>query len=705
MDTNNKPHDIDFLISKGLELQQNGRLEEAKNIYEKILDIDTNHFDALHFLGIVYAISNNLEAAVREMSKAITINPIDPNVLVNRANVYMSMGHFDKALLDISKSLDLAPQNPSAYFLQGNSQKALNKTEDAITSYKKAINLNQNFAEAYVNLGNAYKDIGQLDLALKAYDLSLEIRPDLAFTHYNRGVLLESLKKFSEAIDSFNVAISLNPNYAAAHTNKGNALAELQQYDEAVSSLMQSLEIDNSNEITYYNLGRVLEKINKVDESIDCYNKAIAINPDYYEAWINRGNNYEKLNELINALYDFNQAININENSDDAYYNRGNVFYKMSRFKEALDSFDKAIQLQTIHNDVFINRGNTLQELRKYEEALVDYDRAISLDAEDAEAYWNKSLAMLALGNLKEGWGLYEWRFKSEAYIDTRNGIDGPAWTGKESLQNKTILIHSEQGLGDTLHFCRYIRYLEEIGAKVIFQVQKPLTNLLKNLKGVSQIIPKGSELPRYDFNCALMSLPLAFNTTIESIPNQIPYIDSDAELVSKWSNYFGQSGYKIAICWQGSTQGKVDVGRSFPVQMFEGIARIKGVRLISLQKNEGAEQLDNLPPGMKVEKLPENFDEGPNAFLDSAAIMKCVNLVITCDTSLTHLAGSLGVKTWLPLQFASDWRWLLYRDDSPWYPKHRLFRQSDLADWKGVFHRMECALQDCLSSLEENNV
>jgi hypothetical protein len=176
-------------------------------------------------------------------------------------------------------------------------------------------------------------------------------------------------------------------------------------------------------------------------------------------------------------------------------------------------------------------------------------------------------------------------------------------------------------------------------------------------------------------------------------------------ELVSKWSNYLGQVGFKIAICWQGSTQGKVDVGRSFPVQMFEGIAKIKGLRLISLQKNEGVEQLDSLPLGMKVEKLPENFDEAPNAFLDSAAIMKCVDLVITCDTSLTHLAGALGIKTWLPLQFASDWRWMLDRDDSPWYPNHRLFRQSELADWKGVFQQMERALEDHLNSLKERNV
>jgi hypothetical protein len=309
------------------------------------------------------------------------------------------------------------------------------------------------------------------------------------------------------------------------------------------------------------------------------------------------------------------------------------------------------------------------------------------------------------LGNLKEGWGLYEWRFKSEAYLDTRGEINGPTWTGKESLKNKTILIHSEQGLGDTIHFCRFISFIQEIGGEVIFQVQKPLINLLRNLKGVSQIIAKGSILPKYDFQCALMSLPLALKTTIETIPNRIPYIDFDAQLVGKWNNHLGQDGYKIAICWQGSTQGKVDVGRSFPLRMFEGISRIKGVRLISLQKNEGVEQLDNLPLGMKVEQLPENFDNGPNAFLDSAAIMKCVDLVITCDTSLTHLAGALGVKAWLPLQFASDWRWMLERDDSPWYPNHRLFRQSELADWTGVFNQMECVLHDHLSRLEERNV
>ena len=693
---NNFPN-IDLLISRGLELQQSGRLDEAKVTYKKILEIVPNHFDALHFLGIVYAISGNLEAAVLEMGKAIEINPREPGVLVNRANAFLTMGHYEKALNDVSKSLRLAAQNPVAYFIQGNSLKALNRTEEAIASFSKAIALNQNFAEAYVNLGNSYKDIGQLDNALKAYDQSLKIRPDLAFTHYNRGVALDQLSRFREAVDSFNAAIRLNPDYAAAYTNKGNALAELLRFDEAVSSLLQSIKIDESNEIAYYNLGRVFEKTGKVEDSIKCYTKAIAINPDYLEAWINRGISHEKLGMFDSALADFGKAININENSDDAYYNRGNVLYKMSRFSEALENFNSAIQLKTSHHDVYINRANTLQELRKYSEALLDYDRAIALNSEDAEAYFGKSHATLALGNLKDGWSLYEWRFESESYIDTRRGIDGPSWTGKESLVDKKILIHGEQGLGDTIQFCRYIRRIEEIGGEVIFQVQKPLVNLLKDLKGVSQIIPKGAELPRYDFQCALMSLPLALGTTIETIPNQVPYIDIDAERVAKWRNYLGQEGFKIAICWQGSTQGKIDVGRSFPVQMFEGIAGIKGMRLISLQKNEGVEQLHNLPPGMKVEELPENFDNAPHAFLDSAAIMRSVDLVITSDTSLTHLAGALGVKTWLPLQFASDWRWMLDRDDSPWYPNHRLFRQAHLGDWKGVFNQMECALLEQL--------
>jgi hypothetical protein len=265
-----------------------------------------------------------------------------------------------------------------------------------------------------------------------------------------------------------------------------------------------------------------------------------------------------------------------------------------------------------------------------------------------------------------------------------------PQWSGSEALLGKTILLYSEQGLGDTIQFCRYAALVSKLGAKVVLEVQRPLVKLLDGLEGVSEIIAKGDSLPDFDYQCPLMSLPLAFKTTIETIPTHTPYLHSSIARNEKWAEHIGEEGYKIAICWQGSTQGKVDIGRSFPLSLFEGIAKIKGVRLISLQKGVGIEQLENLPEGMKMETLPDFFDEGENAFLDSSAIMKSVDLVITSDTALTHLAGALGIKAWLPLKFVPDWRWMLDRDDSPWYPNHRLFRQPNRDDWVSVFEQME---------------
>jgi hypothetical protein len=230
-------------------------------------------------------------------------------------------------------------------------------------------------------------------------------------------------------------------------------------------------------------------------------------------------------------------------------------------------------------------------------------------------------------------------------------------------------------------------------------EVPKALLGLLSGLEGVDQFVEKGKALPSFDYHCPLMSLPLAFKSSLESIPNNIPYIHSNINNQNKWQERIGGAGFKVAICWQGSTKGKVDVGRSFPVSLFEGLSHIDGVRLISLQKNEGVEQLKNLPVGMIVETLPDDFDSGENAFLDSAAVMKCVDLVITSDTALTHLAGALGVKTWLPLKYVPDWRWMLDRSDSPWYPNHRLFRQQTIDDWISVFTEMEKELKSLLST------
>ena len=397
---------------------------------------------------------------------------------------------------------------------------------------------------------------------------------------------------------------------------------------------------------------------------------------------------YKAYNYKIAELL-ISKAILINPNNSSFYSNLGHVLKKINKIKDALLSYDKAISLKPDYAEAYHNRGIVLKELNKIEEALSDYDKAISLKPDYAEFYWNKSLVLLLKGDYKSGFKLYEkrWDAPSVGFFNYRKNFSKPFWNGTQDLKNKTILLLSEQGLGDTIQFCRYIDLVKNLGARVLFQVPKKLFSLLKNLKSVDQFLIEGNALPKYDYYCTLLSLPFAFRTEIKTIPSNIPYLNISQDRIIKWKNYLGRKDFKIAISWQGG-KSKVDSGRSFPLKLFKNISNIRGVRLISLQKNEGSEQL--IDGNLEIQTLPKNFDNSGEEFLDSAAIMKSVDLVITGDTSLTHLAGALGVNTWLALKHVPDWRWLIDKQNSPWYTCHRIFRQKKLDDWQQVFLDME---------------
>jgi hypothetical protein len=342
-----------------------------------------------------------------------------------------------------------------------------------------------------------------------------------------------------------------------------------------------------------------------------------------------------------------------------------------------------------------------LLTLRRLDEALASFDQAISLKPDYSEAFWNKSIALLLKGDLDAGWPLYEWRWqpKEISLFAGKRNFSQPLWLGKEVLIGKTILLWAEQGLGDTIQFCRFARLVSDLGAKVVLEVPKPLVNLLNTLEGVDHIVATGSALPEFDYQCPLMSLPLALKINLSVVSSQVPYLQAQDIRKIKWQHHIKNEGFKIAICWQGNSTTTLDIGRSFPVILFEEIAKINGVRLISLQKNSGLEQLRALPKDFTIEVLPEEFDSGENAFLDSIAVMTCVDLVITSDTSLAHVAGALGVKTWLPLKYVPDWRWLLDRDDSPWYPSLKLYRQKAIGDWSSVFKDIENDLKSVIAA------
>jgi len=555
------------------------------------------------------------------------------NQMMARAFQCFQSGNHEEAELILIKVLGTQPKNFDALHILGVLKGIKNQHHEALELFRKALRVNSNDSFLNFNIAKVFSEIGDDEKALKFHSSATRLNPNHPEGWLSYGKSLSNLKRFDESLNLFSKAVALNPEYAEAWTNQGCALKELGRFQQA----------------------------------LDSFDKSIKINPHLAETWSNRGITLLELKRVVEALASYDRAIAIEPDFAVAHSNRGIALLELKRVEEAVANFDMAITIKPDYADAYSNRGIALLELKRVEEAVAGYDKAISIKPDYAEAYLNKSLAFLVAGKFAQGWGLYEWRWEKEDIVKNKRNFLQPLWLGVEEIANKAILLHAEQGLGDTIQFCRYAKLVKERGALVFLEVPKALLELMRGLEGVDVLVERGKILPAFDFHCPLMSLPLAFQTTIESIPSLIPYIHSNTDKEDKWRVHIGNSGFKIAICWQGSTKGKVDIGRSFPVSLFEDLAKINGVRLISLQKNEGVEQLKSLPAGMRIETLPDDFDNGDSAFLDSAAIIKCMDLVITSDTALTHLAGALGVKTWLPLKYVPDWRWMLDRSDSPW--------------------------------------
>ena len=524
--------------------------------------------------------------------------------------------------------------------------------------------------------------------------LQTELSGEAVIAHTNllqRAVLLHQEGHLSAAKKLYSQVLKTSPeNFDALHL-LGALAFQNRSLHEAIAFFERALKINPHFAPLQFNLGNALKELGEFGKAIQIYDKAISIHPDYPEAFNNRGVTLQNLKKLHEALASYERAIAVQPKYAEAFYNRGIVLKELNRLDEAVESYGRAISIRPDYAEAFYNRGIALKELNRFDEALASYDKAISVQPDYADACWNKGLLNLLLGRLQEGFSLYEAR-KLKSEPSGARTYPKPLWLGEDDLAGKTILIHWEQGLGDTIQFCRYVLLLAKMGAKVLFAPQTSLKRLMSALATVCALVDATDPHLEFDHHCPLLSLPLAFKTDLATIPSQSPYLQADPDLILKWRQALGENGFKIGICWQGSA-GKVDAGRSFPLRQFAALSGVPGIRLISLHKGEGEGQLHDLPEGMVVETLGSDFDSGPDAFTDTAAVMKCCDLVITSDTAVAHLAGALGIKTWVALKYVPDWRWLLDREDSPWYPTMRLFRQKSIGDWDGVFADIREAL------------
>lgn len=537
------------------------------------------------------------------------------------------------------------------------------------------------------NLGLAYMRCRRFSEALTAFDSAIAAQPELFEPHLHRGMVLKEMQRPQEALESFSHAAALRDE-PAVRNFRALMLDELGRYEEALEEFGKALARDSGNPLAHSNYGHALIRLQRHAEALAVLEKAVALGPDMSGMHYNLGEPLKALGRLEEALAAYDRAIALEPQMANAHVNRGLVLTHMGRSDEALAAFDRAIALEPESVGARMGRSGALVAGGKTEEALAHNRELARNPAFRAEADFHSAMLLLQDGRWAEGWTLYEARRTIDRYSDARS-YPRPEWLGEGALEGKTLYVHGEQGLGDQIMFARFLPLARRAGARVIFS---PKDNLVRLFRGqaLADEIRSWKDAPAdFDLHMPLASMALAFGTRPDTIPADVPYLKAEDALIEKWRGRIGAEGFRIGVCWAGTADPLQGPDRSFPLRACAGLAALPGVRLISLQKLDGLDQLSGLPAGMTVETLGEDFDAGPDAFIDTAAAMASLDLVISCDTSVAHLAGALGRPVWTALKRHPEWRWMLEDSTMPWYPTMTLFRQRQIGEWEPVFAAM----------------
>jgi tetratricopeptide (TPR) repeat protein len=640
---------------------QRGLLDRAAVLYQEVLQLEPNHFDSLHLLGVVASQLGNHPAAIEFIGRAIELQPDNPHFHFNLGVSQEELGQLVEAVGSFSRATALDGGNADAYLNQGNCLYRMGDALSAVEAFRQAIVVRPTYAAAHSNLGNALQDIARSEESVESHRRAVALDPEVALFHFNLGNVLKAIHQLPAAFESYENALRLQPDHAGALGNQGGVLMELGRVEEALKSFERLILLQPTDAKAHSNLGNALVAQKRYQEAIECFEHAIKFAPA----------------------------------DPQVYMNWANALIGIGDVKAAVDCLNQAVVIDPKYAEAFTNLGSALKALGKFAQAIEHFDRAIHLDPALAEAYWNKSLLFLLTGNFDAGWRLYEWRSKTKDYLKRPSTLDQPLWLGQsefgglEGIAGKTILVHSEQGLGDIIQFARYLPLLADRGARVVFELPAALPGVLQGLPGVSEFVVKGQALPAADFHCPLLSLPLAFNTTLESIPSPASYLKADAQKVKQWSEHLGpKSRPRIGLVWSGNPQHKNDHNRSVPLQLL--LSHLpQRFDWVSLQREIREDDQQTLENHLWVRQFGTELED----FTDTAALCALMDLVISVDTSVAHLSGALGRPTWILLPYLPDWRWLLDRDDSPWYLSAKLYRQSTAGQWDLVVKQVAHAL------------
>ncbi len=645
-------------LAAGRSLEQRGDFAGAEIAYRKILETSSDFAEGWYRLGMV---------------------------CLNQKKLSEAIIHFELARSMNYKVAD-------TWNLQGISLAWLNRTIEAEIAFRHAVEYAPRFAEAHFNHGKALVELHRLKDAEECLLKTLRLSPKNISAIEFLATTYRRMLQPANALECLERILQIQPTYVPAIVAMSTIRSDLGHALEAERGYRRAMQLDPNSADAYVGLGVLLADHRHYAEACELFRRAISISPNSSQYYSNLGNAQRELKQYEFAEASLKKSIELGPDDVSAHHNLGKLYADLGNLNQAADHYRRATSLEPNNANAHVGLGSVFAMQGSFHRAQECFQHALAIDTGMAQAHFNLSLIQLVRGELTEGFRGYEYRWQTSSF--SPRGLPQPMWNG-DTLPDKTILIHCEQGLGDTLQFCRYIQLVKQRVGRVVLEAPRSLLPLLRTCPGIDCLIAAGDELQDFDFQLPLLSLPRIMGTTLQSWPDNVPYLSAAPDRVDKWEKILGPKyGLRIGIAWRGNPCHQFDKDRSIPLAAFESLAKIDGVTLISLQKGHENDDTRAIRNHFGLVDFGSELDLHGGAFMDTAAVMKNVDLVITVDSAPAHLAGALGVPVWLALSRVADWRWLLDREDSPWYPTMRLFRQTTSGDWQDVFCRLADELQ-----------
>ncbi len=639
------------------------------------------------------------EGAISLCQQVLESNPRHAGALALLGAVYTDLGHLDAATAHLDRALAIDPSKGSAHDSRGILFARQGRLAEAAACFEQAIACDPTRLVSLFNLATARFQSGDTTGAIEALKLVLRVEPSSLRAHAALATALAKENRLADAIIHLDEVARQKPGDSAARFDLACALLGAGQVDAAEAGYRKSLALNPNSPDCCQRLAEVLIERSEYAEAARLCERAIQLRPDDSRTHFSHGRVRMKLEHFALAAESFAEAARLRPEMAEAHVSLGITLAKLWQFDKAEASLRKALGLKSVDVEALHNLGLVLMQQNKLPDALTCIDQSLALAPNNAEGLHCRGMILLSMGKFSPGWAGYEHRVRCAKFRAPK--FSQPLWDGSP-LGQRTLLVNCEQGLGDTLQFARYLNGFFQPQDSVVVAVQPPLLPILAQ-SGFRGLVPIADELPHFDIYIQLLSLARIFRTELQSVPCNVPYIVAEAGRVARWRDSLaGLQGMKVGIAWKGRQivwQGSGQDPRSIPLRTFGRVASLPGVQLLSLQKGDGSEQVAELAGQFDLVDLGPSLDNQGGAFLDTAAVMMNLDLVITSDTSIAHLAGALGVPVWVALCTTADWRWLLDRVDSPWYPTMRLFRQTRLGQWEDVFERIAKELDRLLVS------